>query len=274
MRFLRVLALPLVAVGVLACGDDDGGPTAVNNPPLAFVRYVHAVPDAGPTDFRFIDQVANSPAFFNQAFRSFTPYQGAEASSNRRLRIFPTSTNIDVTSVPLVDTTLNLEAGRYYTILHTGRANGSPAQRLEIIEDVFPAPGSVVNLRIVHAAAGVGAVDVYDTATDSTPVAGSPLASGLAYLQRTGYLTRSTGAFALRVAPAGSTTPAGSAPAPEGLPGNAATLDEPIGGYGQPGTIMTAFIMPASVPGSAAPQGAAFQQPRPVFIVDRNPPMQ
>ena len=44
--------------------------------PAAIVRYVNAVNDTSPLDFRFVDgSIEGSPQYANIAFRTFTPYQ-------------------------------------------------------------------------------------------------------------------------------------------------------------------------------------------------------
>lgn len=163
MRFLRFL--PLVAVMFAGACARDAKVTNVARPPLAFIRYINAVPDAGPLDFKFIDAVEYSPSYANSAFRTVGIYQGARAGS-RRIRVFRNSSDINVTQIALVDTTLNLVAGTYYTIVHTGYsipASGTPAQRLVVLEDPRPAVNAGIHVRAVNTVIGAGTAnqDVY-----------------------------------------------------------------------------------------------------------------
>jgi hypothetical protein len=179
-RFLRgtrrgfvVALLVLVATTISAC-DDDGGVTVPPRVPLAYTRFVHALPDTGPTDWRFIDQIENSPLALGLRFRDFTPYQ-ATTPGSRRLRVFPTSTNIGVTSKFLIDTLLTFENDLYYTIVHLGYAQTgqAPAHRILLLrDDVSTQDPSRVAVRLVHLGTGLGNIDVFaDTVGGTSPCA-------------------------------------------------------------------------------------------------------
>lgn len=265
MRLLRLL--PLAAVALVAACDEDGGVTTANRPPLAFIRYVNAVPDTGALDFRFIDEIEYSPNYYNMTFRTVGVYQGA-AAGTRPVRVFANSSTIGVTSVPIVDTTLTLVAGTYYTILHAGntRAAGgaATADRLILIDDTRPTQDAGIHTSTVNAS--TAAVDVSISA--ATGDAWATTVAGVAYGTRTVYGARAVGAMAVRVAPAGTGVANATLASPTGAAGTVAV--DPVGGNNVAGTQFSAFYFPASVAGSPAPAG--FTTPGIVIMVDRQPP--
>jgi hypothetical protein len=277
MKFSRFTLLAVAALASVACQTDDGALKPTEIPPLAFVRYINALPDTLATTVRFIDQVEFSPqTFVAVPFRGLGGgnYQGAQAG-NRSFKVFtyqivggalaPAATN----TVELANVSHNFEAGKYYTVIINGfaRAGGSPAKQVRIIEDAVPTPTTDISLRAMHAGAGIGNVDVYLTATTTTAISGAPAISGLAFGAASAYASRPSGAFAVRVTAAGSTTPLISAAAPAGVAGTSTV--NPIGGATIPGSVITAVAFPASVAGSPA---AASANPTVLFFIDRHPP--
>ncbi|MDV7395324.1 DUF4397 domain-containing protein, partial [Arthrospira platensis SPKY1] len=118
-------------------------------------------------------------------------YQGTQAGS-RTFRVFSFQSNASVAgnTAVLGELTHNFEAGKYYTVLHSGFARGgSPANSLIVIEDAVPSPGAQIAIRALHAGSGIGNVDVYVTPTASTAISGAPAIAGLAYGTASGYLT-------------------------------------------------------------------------------------
>lgn len=276
MRHFRLGLIAVAALATAACQTDDGALKPTQLPPLAFVRYINAMPDTLATSVRFIDQVEFSPqTWVAVPFRGLGGgnYQGTQAG-NRQFRVFsyqivggnlaPAAGNTAV----LGDATFNFEAGKYYTVLHAGFARGgAPARQLRIIEDAVPTPGAQIAVRAIHAGAGIGNVDIYLTETASSAITGAPAIAGLAFGAASNYATRAAGPFAVRVTAAGSTTPLISSAAPAGVAGT--TLADPIGGASQAGSVLTAIAFPASVAGSPA---AASANPSVLFFVDRHPP--
>ena len=274
MRFLR-FALLGAALGLTAgCSEPSDDPTSPNIPPLAYVRYINAVPDTLNTTVRFIDQTAYSPmTFVNVPFRGLGQgnYQPTQAGA-RKFRVFTTdATNFTTAGNTqiLVDTTVTFEQGKYYTLLHMGyaRAGSSPKQRLVVITDALPTPGSNVALRTINAALGMGAVDVYKLATATTPISGSPLFPALASEAVSAYQAFTPGAFAAQVATAGSTTAVAAALAPAGTAGSSTA--DPIGGATVAGSVITALAFPATPANSA---GTRFTTPGVVYFIDKHPP--
>ena len=274
MRISKVpLLLAVLAVGAVGCSTEDGQPTATNAPPpLAYIRYINALPDTQNTTVRFIDYIEFTPqTFVNVAYRGVGQglYQGLKAGS-RQLRIF----NADASSFStagntavLGDLTQTFEAGKYYTILFTGYAR-TGSKSIKVIEDVLPSPGSNIAIRVLNANTGLGSIDAYKVASTTTALSGSATFSSVAAQAYSGYVTVAPGAFAIRATAAGDmATILASGAAQSGTAGT--TAADPIGGATVAGTVFTAMVFPASVTGSMA---AASSAPSVVYIVDKQPP--
>jgi Domain of unknown function (DUF4397) len=279
MNVKRVGLAITSAVLVTACTHDKG-PFVAPVVSLAYTRFVSAVPDTGAMDWRFIDAIANSPFALGQAYRGFTPYQ-ATAPGARHLRIFPTSTNISITSQIVQDATLTFEANKYYTIVHVGlarRADSDPmADKLVVFEDNFPDPGASIALRVINLGPGLntgapGSVDVFATTATGDATPATPMFSGVAFLGATGYVTRATGGLAMRATAAGTITPVlANVLAQTGVDADPALTGSTIGGSKEPGSVMTAFVFGRTTVGSAAGQTGTNANPTIVYVVDRRP---
>lgn len=273
MRLFKFAPLGLALAALAACGEASNDPTTPNIPSLAYVRYINAVPDTLNTTVRFIDQVAYSPmTFVNVPFRGLGQgnYQPTQVGA-RKFRVFTFSSDFSAagnTNI-LVDTTITFEAGKYYTLLHMGyaRAGSTPKQRIVVINDNLPTPGAQIAVRAIHAALGVGTVDIYATATATSPLTGTPLFRGVAPEAVSAYQNVAPGAFAAQIAAAGTTTSLVAAAAPAGTAGT--TAADPIGGATVAGSVISAVAFPASAANSA---GARFAAPGIVYFIDRHPP--
>lgn len=272
MRVLRIGLALAVAMTAVAC-DKDTGPFFPDHPPLAYTRFVNAVPDTFNLDYRFIDQLEYSPTAILLGFREFTPYQGTEAGA-RQLRVFTNPggdvPDINIVSQILVDETINLTAGTYYTIAVVGFARGgAPALQLMVMEDPIPADaGGNIAIRTVHFGAGMGPVDVYSTADEGDPLPGTPTFSSVSFGSASAYVTRAPGALAFQVTDAGAAAVVAASNAPNGVPGDPDNLLTTIGGVQQPGSAITAFVFGASSPNTV---GEEFTTPGIVYVVDRHP---
>src|SRR5687767_4837776 len=231
----------LGALLVAACDDNGSEVILAPKVPLAYTRFVNAVPDTQPTDWRFIDQLENSPTSIGLAFRSFSPYQ-ATTPGARKLRVFPADTNIAVVQQMLIDTTITLAAGTYYTLVHLGNARGN-ADRLLVIQDDIPNVQTTnIALRAVHLGTGLTNLDVFllsDT-TSAAPLPATPQFANLAFAAASPYATRAPGTFRLRATSSGQTTVVANAIAPLGaaaVPGDNLTA---IGGSNLGGSVITA----------------------------------
>jgi hypothetical protein len=240
-----------------ACSSDTG--PHVNDPgSIAYVRYVNAIPDTNQTDFRFVDQVKESPYFGQAFFRDISAYQPT-ASGARHIRIFavdPNATgnlegNINIVSQRFIDTTITFDANTFYTILHVGyaRTGATPVQHLVVIKENRSAALSAtqIGVRAINAAPTIPSADVYAAATPT----GSPAFSAVAFGGASPYAVMSTGAVTFSTTDAGSSTVDASAPAPAGAP-PASVSQSAFGGYSIGGSLLTAFIFPPAVAGSMA----------------------
>lgn len=216
MKFLRFALLSAGAMALAGCDSDDG-PIVAPEVPLASTRFVNAMPDTGATDWRFIDQLENSPVALGLAFRGVSPYQ-ATAPGQRPLKVFVTSDDIQQTQKTFIDSTLTFTAGSRYTLMQVGmtRTGSTPAERMLLIEDVFPTvAANQFALRVVHAGAGLGAIDVYRAPRiGAAPEPATPIVTNLAYLGVSPYVglnaTATTGLAELAATATGFTRTTGS----------------------------------------------------------------
>lgn len=275
---MRVMRIGLALVGALlavGCSKDDG-PFFAPQVPLAYTRFINAIPDTGSVDFRFVDLVEYSPFAVQLSFRGFTPYQGT-APGARHLKVFtnPGGTAIQIPFVTgvLLDESPTFEAGKYYTLVAVGyaRTTGTPRVKLQVYEDPIPDPGSNVAFRVVNLATGLSAINVGVTANSTDPIP-TPTFSNIAYLGASAYVTRAPGNAWFRVQETSAATEIVSGngrQAPVGAAGDPSNNLTTIGGSGQAGSVVTAYVFPRTVAGSTAPQ--AVTTPSIIFIVDKHP---
>lgn len=286
MQHSRFAVLGVLALALAGCREDGMDPVTPVIPPLAYVRYINAVPDTNNTLVRWIDQIEFVPqTFVNVPFRGQGQgnYQGVDVRA-KRIRIFTADMvnfSAAINTTVLLDTSITFEAGKYYTLLHSGfaRAGSSPKQSLKVITDDLPTPGANVAIRFINAA--TTPFDLYLVASATTAPSGAPSAAALAFNTPSAYLTRTptTTTFATAGTAVGSTTPLFTVAAPVGVLGNpfapaaggipAVQPVDPISGGTVPGSVMTAIAFPASVAGSPA---ASFTTPGVVYFLDKQPP--
>lgn len=274
MKLLRIAALLTGVVALGACDESGTDPVLAPSVSLAYTRFINAVGDTGAVDMRFIDRIDYTPIGLGIAFRSFSSYQGT-AAGQRQFRIFPTSTDINVTSAFLKDTTFTLEAGKYYSIIYSGyaRTGSTPSHRIIVMEDPIPATVASTEFatRFVHLGSGLAAQDAYALASATTAISGTPMFTNVAYGTSSAYGTRAVGAMAFRATNTGTTTVTASALAPAGVAADATNNLNAIAGTGQGGSVFTGYYFPRSVAGSSAPQTTAFQSPAIIYLYDRHP---
>lgn len=265
MRFSPIVMLCLGVAALAACSSDDVSTPSI--PPTGSVRFMNAVADTNGVDINAVDQVEWSPNVKGLAFRAGTEYQAIEAKA-RHIRVFPSSTNIAVAQTVLLDTTITIEASKRITLLLTGSArNKSSLKFVTINDDASAPPANSIAIRVVNASSG--AVNAYLVRRTTDAIADPAVATNVAFLAPSPYVTRTTvDSAAVRVTDVGSTTVTASAVAPV-----AATIlgALPAAGVNSAGTKFSIYYFPRSVAGSGAPQTAAFIIPGAVWFVDRNP---
>ena len=279
MRIARIGLVGALLLGAAACQTEDGSAVSATIPPLAFVRYINAVPDTNNLTVRWVDQLDFSPqTFVNVAFRGMGQggYQGLEAGS-RHLRVFTHDPALagnvgGAVTAQLADTTFTFVAGQYYTLLHLGyaRTGQVPAQQVLIINDALPATNTLVSIRAINAGLGLGAVDIFATPLPTTALAGAPAFANVALTNGTTgistYANVPVAQFAAQVAATGTLVSLFAAAAPAGVVGT--TAADPIAGATVGGSVLTAIAFPASVVGSVAAASAARTI---VWFSDRQP---
>lgn len=296
MRFARHFLLATLAFGAAACSDEDLGPTRAAVPPLAYVRYINAVPDTFPHTVRWTDDIEFTPmTFVNVGFRTEAQgaWQGLRAG-NRDFKVFTYQQNtnnfpVAGNTTELADTTFNFVAGSYYTILFTGysRTGSTPAAQLRIIEDTPPASPATGTLVRVYNLAYEGDWDVYLGGTAT--LAGDTDTLSLAYAAAPGTLIASTtaagagsvlvpyaaqalGTYQLRLTVGGTLNRPGvmnpATPVRVSVPvGLAETADfEAAGGSNIAGSVLTYWVF-----GRAATGTGAATRPSVMVTVDRSP---
>lgn len=261
MRLSRFVLLSLGTATILACGGADV--TTVTVPPLASVRFINALSDTGSVDVRAIDQVAYSPVANNLAYRAATVYQNA-AVGVRHFRVFPTSTNITVTSQVLADASVTLPVNAKITLLVAGSARAGTVGLWVINDGTDAPPAGQVSVSLVNVAPGVINGYLVNTVSDALPASAS--FSSLGTLIRSTYVNRTAGVAAIRVTDAGSSTVNASLAGPAAaasLPG-----ENPAAGVTSPGTTFSVYYFG---PGAAGSANASVTSPSLIWFVDRNP---
>lgn len=271
MRIAKYLLLGAAVASVAACSDDDG---ASPRGPMAMVRVVNASPDAGAVNFRFVDQIENLPTFLNVSFRNTSGLHQRVEAGDREFRVFFNSLDPDSASTRLIDETITLEAGVFYTLVYAGTVAGD-ADQLFVIEETIPDdPTGGIAVKVLHGASTLGAVDVYVAPSAEDPVANPDVTfSGVAFGAATAYQSlptlEGTELYEFAVANAGGA--AASFSASPNAPG--ADRDGTISaqaGVRQTGSVLTALVVPGAVAGSRAAT-ASNQTPSVIMLLDNVP---
>jgi GrpB-like predicted nucleotidyltransferase (UPF0157 family) len=162
---LGVLALMLVA-GCSSESNQNQPVTTTTNagtssaPPAtevkqrgnALVRVIHAVP-AGPSVDVFAD---DTKVFTGIGYKTTSPYK--EISGERHtFRIRPAGQD---TAQPLAENSEGLSDGRHYTVMAMADTNGKPTLYF-YDDDLVPPSAGKAKVRVIHASADAGEVDVY-----------------------------------------------------------------------------------------------------------------
>jgi len=148
-RLGALVVVPLLAVG---CSDDDDNvtsPTAPTDPGVAQVRVVHLSPDAPAVDVRVNGAVAVSGA----AYMDVTNYLPVPAG-NARIQVTPAG----AASPVVIDATVPLGAGAFYTIAATGLLSAGDLQPVVLVDN--QSTTGQARVRFVHASPDAPPVDV------------------------------------------------------------------------------------------------------------------
>lgn len=185
---MLVMASTLVALFGLSAARSASAQTGD-----AWVRVLHGSPDAPAVDI----YVNGTKAFGDLAFKSVTDWAKLPAGSY----------DVKVTAAGATDAviqaTLPLEAGKYYTVVAVGKLADIKAQ--VVVDDMSSIQAGKARLRVVHGSPDAPAVDVAVTG-------GAVLVPNLSFPNASGTLEVPAGTYDVEVRPAGTTTAAFSAP--------------------------------------------------------------
>jgi len=193
MRSFLISAAAL-AFGVLLAGCNTGNGVVTVASTQSNLRVVNLIPNAsGPIVTTLDDNSFLTPPI---PFQSLSPYQIIEAGTHT-LEAF-------VTGAPsnLIATTVVAIGEANYTYILFGPIT-NPVGR--IVDDTFLDSGAgSFNLRVINAAAGIGAVDIYLTAPGASLDLVSPSVAGIDYNNLSGFASLPIGNLQLRITRAGS----------------------------------------------------------------------
>ncbi len=260
MRLSNIVLLGLGLGAMAACSSDDVSTPSL--PALGSVRFINAIADTGAVDINAVDQVENAGGIKNLNFKIGTEYQQIEAKA-RHFRVFANSKNILVSSTPILDTTITVQANARVTWLLTGSARAKTLRFVVVSDDATAPAAGMIAVRLVNAS--TGAVNGYLVSAVGDAIADPAAASNVPVLGQSPYVVRSIGNAAVRVTDVGSPTVNASAAGP------VATViagTNPAAGVNSAGTKFSVYYFPRGVLGS--PQNAQ-ATPAAIWFVDRNP---
>ncbi|MEO8739025.1 MAG: DUF4397 domain-containing protein [Casimicrobiaceae bacterium] len=188
-----VCAFALLLTG---CNTGNGIVTVANT--QSHVRVVNLIPNAGGPINVTVD---NNPFAAGLVFETLQPYQSLDSITlNNPTRTIRASV---AGSVSTLITTQTAPIGQAsYTYVMSGPITAPTGQ---LYDDTFTDPGAGnFNVRLINAAAGIGAVDVYLTAPGADLNQVSPSVGGVSYGGFSLFATVASGNLQLRVTPAGS----------------------------------------------------------------------
>lgn len=236
MRF-RLPLLLLSTAALAACSDDDTtAPVSLS----ANVKIIHAIAGANGVDIG----VAESRPLTGVNFTAVAPaaagtYLALPAATPLRLRVF-------LGSATVIDSTTTLTPNANFTVFASGApaGTGATAPRFILLQDNVTAPAAGnIRLRAVHAAAGVGNVDIHAAAVGATFGTATRVFATVPF-RGAGTVEVPAGNYQLCVIGAGTT------PTTNGS--NCAILSTT--GAVAAGTVATAFARDANAPSETAPQ--------------------
>ena len=196
LRHLVLAALCGIALLLVGCNTGNGVVTIAST--QSQVRVVNLIPYAGAPINVTID---DNPLASGLNFESQAPYQTIQSSSISN----PTRTiEATVESAPsnLIITTVAPVGEAQYTYLMFGPITAPIGNLFD--DTVLDSGAGNFNLRVINAAAGIGAVDVYLTAPGEDLNQVSPSVAGIDYAAPSGFGTVPFGNLQLRITRAGS----------------------------------------------------------------------
>jgi len=234
-------------------------------PAYAHITWLNAVSDTGQLDVRVIDIPTNA-SFMDADFRTTQPFPLNIEPGTRHIKVFNSSTVDSIARKSLLDTSYTFVDDQPYSFYLVGfaRPGSTPAMRAVItnLTPATPGPGQFA-IRVLNLAPSLaGSIrpipdttahpDAFILTTKTLP--STAAFTNLPFNTPSAYINVDTGSYRLALTVTGTTDPMvvqasippGVAGASGGTPGVAGSR---IGG-----SVLTAIIVPRSVPASAAPQ--------------------
>ena len=286
MTVKRVWIALLLGAAVWGCQKDTGGTTSPQ-PPLAGLRYFHAVQDTGYMDFRVVDIVTFSPISVRAVFRSggnpngitngfLTPPYFPVQTGAHDIRVFLDSTDLATTTTVMFDTTVTFVENHNYTFILYGSARAHALHSV-VLDDTPMTPITTDNsvwVRTLNLATDTTAlgpsVDAFVIPQANTQ-AGTPTFAGSVFKALSAYKRVPIGSLKAVLTRTGDATLTATATGnfPAGVVGDAA--DNPIPGSLVANTAFTVIILGRSTPGAGMPN--SYAGPAAYIMIDQHPPL-
>jgi hypothetical protein len=193
MRVQRIILAALCALALLLTGCNTGNGVVTLASTKSNLRIVNLIPYAGAP----IDVTLDDNAFASGlVFESLSQYQEINAGTHTiKATVTGSVSNLILSNV------LALGEANYSYIMF-GPITAPMGQLYD--DTVVDSGAGNFNLRVINAAAGIGAVDVYLTAPGQDLNLVAPSVAGVDYAKVTGFGTLPIGNLELRITPAGS----------------------------------------------------------------------
>jgi hypothetical protein len=181
----------------LVVADGTGSFEILDTNTPAELRVIHASPDAPNVDVIVNDDFMN-PVLADVPYPVFSDY----------LAVPPEQYNVKVTAAGnpgaiVIDADLDLEAGVQYSVYATDLlATIAPFVLIDDNREV----ATEAKVRIVHAAASAGLVDIYVTGQGADITSLDPTFAGVDFLDETGYVSLAGGDYSVTVTAADTKT--------------------------------------------------------------------
>lgn len=189
----KLIGLSIVIAALAACSDDDDNNTPVPEPtPQASIRAAHLSADAPAVDV----SVNGSVVLEDVVYRAASGFLMVDAADTD-LQVLAADTDNAV-----IDETLSLSAETKYSVL---AINNLASIEPLVIEDMNTPAAGFTQVRVVHAAPDVPAVDIYISAPDADFASLTATLSGVAFRAVSDELEVDAGDYRVRATLAGQT---------------------------------------------------------------------
>lgn len=169
----KYFAAATLALGALAACDDNGTEPI----PQARVRVVQAVANVASADVLFGTETKKAALVYKGVYENLSTPAGAVTVKVRKAG----------GTADLVSAALTAEANKSYTVIALG-TEAAP-QQLSLVDDLAAPAAGNAKVRVVHAAAGQAAVDVYVVKTAADLATATAAKANLAVKTATDYIT-------------------------------------------------------------------------------------